>query len=291
MKTKLISFLVLICTVINTSSAFNFIKQDSLGLPGDNLDLYAVLELFKKSENPGEFEKALNKEDNKINNLDLNSDNEIDYIKVIDHTEKDAHALVLQVDINEKETQDVAVIEIEKKGNEIANLQIIGDEELYGKDYIIEPAEELQTQTPVSSQNKTSATVVVNVWGWPIVPHLYRPSYVVWISPWAWHAYPVWWRPWRPVYWTVYHPYWYPHHAYHHRVYTHTTIVAHNVYYGHRTVSKTVIQKRVPIKQSARPGRKVQGKQPQRVKNQSGNHQQKGVPRQKNNAGKPGKRK
>ena len=47
-------------------------QTDSLGLPGDNLNLYAVLDLFQKSETFEIFEKKLNEEDSKINNLDLN---------------------------------------------------------------------------------------------------------------------------------------------------------------------------------------------------------------------------
>ena len=38
------------------------ITPDSLGLPGDNLNLYGVLDLFQKSETLEEFEKKLNAE-------------------------------------------------------------------------------------------------------------------------------------------------------------------------------------------------------------------------------------
>jgi hypothetical protein len=54
----------------------------SLGLPGDNLDLYAVLDLFQKSKTIEEFEKTLNTEKTGINNLDLNLDKKVDFIKV-----------------------------------------------------------------------------------------------------------------------------------------------------------------------------------------------------------------
>jgi hypothetical protein len=218
-------------------SARNPVVADSLGLPGDNLDLFGVLELFKKSENPEEFEKALNKEDNKLNNLDLNGDNQIDYIHVIDHTENGAHAIVLQVSVTETEKQDVAVIEIEKEKDGVAHLQIVGDEDLYGKNYIIEPADQAATKAPANNANASNTNVVINVWTWPCVYYVYRPAYVVWISPWGWHHYPGWWSPWRPVYWGVYSPYWHPYRAYHHRVYVHRVMTAHNVYYGHRAVS------------------------------------------------------
>lgn len=235
---------------------------DSLGLPGDNLDLYGVLDLFKKSENPEEFEKALNSSETKLNNLDLNGDGEIDYIRVIDRTDKDVHALVLQIPVNEDESQDVAVIEIEKKDDGTVHMQIVGDEELYGKNYIIEPTEEKNagslasersSQTPSNSQPAVvpapappSATppVVVNVIAWPTVRYIYQPVYAPWVSPWRWRYYPAYWHPWKPVYWGMYHPYWYPHHYYHHRVYVYGMVRAHDVYYSHRVVSRTVYQRR-----------------------------------------------
>ena len=80
------------------------------------LSLEAAIELFKKSDSPEDFEKRLNSENNDVNNLDLNEDGEIDYIRVVDNSAGDVHALVLQVAVSEKESQDVAVIEIEKQG-------------------------------------------------------------------------------------------------------------------------------------------------------------------------------
>jgi hypothetical protein len=43
-------------------------NEAALGLPGDNLNLYAVLDVFKTVE---EFERAINTRDANINNLDL----------------------------------------------------------------------------------------------------------------------------------------------------------------------------------------------------------------------------
>jgi len=41
-----------------------------LGLPGDNLDLYATLDLFQQSKTIEEFEASLNDKETGINNLD-----------------------------------------------------------------------------------------------------------------------------------------------------------------------------------------------------------------------------
>ncbi len=65
--------------------------QDSAGLPGDNFSLQGALDLFQKAGSPEEFEKSLNTENNHVNNLDLNGDGEIDYVRVVGKMEKDAH--------------------------------------------------------------------------------------------------------------------------------------------------------------------------------------------------------
>src|SRR5687768_9439381 len=141
---KATCFTLFICLVIGANSSVAHAQNeinlaDSTGLPGDNFDLEGALELFKTSASLEEFEKQLNTESNSVNNLDLNGDGDIDYMRVLDNVKDSAHAIVLQVAVNESELQDVAVIELEKIGKESAVIQIVGDEELYGKDEIAEP--------------------------------------------------------------------------------------------------------------------------------------------------------
>lgn len=248
-------------------------KKDSLGLPGDNFDLYGALELFKKAETPEAFEKALNTNDNEVNNLDLDGDGKVDYVNVVDKTEGNIHSVVMQVAVSKDELQDVAVIEIEKTGDKTAHVQIVGDEELYGKDYIIEPGdgtaaahkkggENLATDnnqddvyarsdepTVDDTDNRSSSSgggggggvTVINVWGWPSVQYMYGPSYAAWASPWYYGYYPGWYNPWYPVYWRVYHRrVWHYHQPYYRRAYFYRSPVAHNYYYGRRSAASTV---------------------------------------------------
>ena len=222
---------------------------DSLGLPGDNLNLYGVLALFKESKTVEEFEQKLNTPDNKVNNLDLNHDGQTDYIMVKDYGKNGLHSLVLQDPITSTESQDLAVIEVEQQGTDNAHIQIVGDEDLYGKNYIIEPQDQQQTQQqapPVDNGNYNQsappppAPVYVNVWAWPSVQFMYGPSYSYWNSPWYWGYYPHWWRPWRPI---GYYAYWngmYGYRGYYHRGYENHIIAAHNIYYGHRQTSIVV---------------------------------------------------
>ncbi len=240
-------------------------KNDSIGLPGDNLNLQGVLNSFKESTSMEDFEKRLNDSVTKINNLDLNNDGKIDFLKVTDYGKNDVHSLVIQDMIDDKETQDIAVIQIEKKKDQLVNLRIVGDETLYGPNYIIEPEIEVaanpgETQaaatpeTPSTQQNPTSTVSninyysappanikFVNVWEWPSVKYLYAPSYVLWVSPWHWGYYPSWWSPRRPYSCFVYRHGWHHHHwgAYR-RGYESGFAHAKIYYYGRRLNSATV---------------------------------------------------
>lgn len=226
---------------------------DSTGLPGDNFSLQGALEMFKKASSPEEFEKLINEKDNGVNNLDLNEDGDIDYIRVIDRSEKDAHAFVLQVPVSESESQDVAVIELEKTGDETANIQIVGDEDIFGEEVIVEPDGGGDEAAYIDNDNQFAVAhgpsadyapvdtrIIVNVWLWPAVRFVYRPVYTVWISPWRFHYYPGWWRPWRPLGWHAYRPmrvrYYHPYVV----VHTHRLAYAHRIYRPARVTSVTV---------------------------------------------------
>jgi hypothetical protein len=223
-----------------------------LGMAGDDLNLYGVLSIFQQSETLEAFEQQLNVEDSKINNLDLDGDGKTDYIKVIDHVNGNFHAIVLQDVINATESQDVAVIEVDRDKNNNVRIQIIGDEQLYGKDYIIEPIN--GTPNPGYSGNNT--TVVNNNYrnrdrylyspsGWRIIRFIFEPTYVVYVSPWRWGYYPTYWRSWHQCNYYDYHGYWRKHHSHNYFHQTNTYIIpTANTYYGPRRSSSIVVQQR-----------------------------------------------
>ena len=94
MRTMLPMIAVLIGNAILASA-----PADSTGMPGDQFSLQAALDQFKKSANLEAFEKAINEEGNRVNNLDLNGDGKVDYVRVESHKEKDAMAIVLQLSL------------------------------------------------------------------------------------------------------------------------------------------------------------------------------------------------
>src|SRR5210317_2142688 len=115
MKTRYLSILLLTLSLISFSSFSQTENEEPLlGLPGDNLDLYAVLDLFQKSKTIEAFEKSLNEEATGINNIDLDNDGNIDFIKVVTEKDGDNFLFILQDPISKEETQDVAVISVSK---------------------------------------------------------------------------------------------------------------------------------------------------------------------------------
>jgi hypothetical protein len=243
-----------------------------LGLPGDNLDLYAVLDLFQKSKTIEEFEKSLNEEKTGINNLDLNLDTKVDFIKVETKQKDESFTFILQVDVTEKETQDVAVILVDRDKDKKVTLQIVGDKDLYGKDYVVEPKPAAPAGTPnpaytgtqpvttttaagaVTDATKTattsaaaSTTTVVVVESAPVIQYVYSPVYVPYHPPYHYGFYPPYFVAFTCVAVSAYrHHHYYHHAAYHGGHYGGgNTVVIHNTnnfnnYNNSRRTSNTV---------------------------------------------------
>lgn len=230
-------------------------RQEYLGLPGDNLNLFAVMNLFQESETLEGFERSLNDPELIVNNLDLNGDKYVDYIRVIDNMERNVHFIVLQVAINPRENQDVAVFTVVQEKNGSVFVQLVGDEELYGKDYIVEPIID-ETPNPGYMGQKVNVqqvnvvrTTTYEIAAWPVIHFIFAPSYVVWRSPWYWNYYPSYWRPWNAHYWHYYYGYhynYYGHYYGHYRYWNHHRYNHyHNVYHAHHYVHSPSVRTRI----------------------------------------------
>lgn len=150
----------------------------------EHLDLYAVAELFRDSDSIEKFERDLNDSSKGVNNLDLDEDGQVDFIRVVEQTKDDARFVVLQTPIGENEYQDVATIIVEKENNDY-NLQIQGDEEIYGANYYVVPAQR-------------------NFGAWNVVRWLFSPSYRAYVSLYRYRYYPTWFTLRRPVAGSIY---------------------------------------------------------------------------------------
>jgi len=236
------SIIALLVAGWSIAGAQNY-PDEYLGLPGDNLNLYAVMKLFQESETLEDFERNLNNENTLVNNLDLNGDNMVDYIMVYDYVDGNVHNIVLRVAINQRETQDVAVFTVQQFNDGSVQVQLIGDELLYGKNYIVEPyyAENGATPNPgyMGNNVRNNKVTVVHtttyqVAEWPLIRFIFLPSYVAWRSSWYWGYRPVYWNPWRPFYWHTYygyHSHWHHHYYSHYRHWHHHRVPHYKNYY------------------------------------------------------------
>jgi|WetSurMetagenome_2_1015567.scaffolds.fasta_scaffold44990_2 hypothetical protein len=214
MKKLIITSALALLVAFGTTVLAQDNPKEYLGLPGDNLNLYAVMKLFQDSQTLEGFEKSLNDENSEINNLDLNNDNMIDYLTVSDNVDGDVHTIVLRDMLGKNESQDIAVFTVQRFNNGSVQIQLIGDEALYGKNYIIEPiTDDSNGETPNPGYTGTQVTIIrttpVEIAAWPLVRFIYLPNYSIWHSSWYWGYYPEYWHPWRPLYWHFYYGYQY----------------------------------------------------------------------------------
>ena len=143
----------------------------------DNLDLRAIASIFGDSRDLQDFERRLNDPQLQISNLDLNNDDEVDYLRVIESVENRTHVIIIQSVIDQDLYQDVATIDVEKDRYNNVHVQVIGDEFLYGENYIYEPV------------YYTTPLFYASFWSFN-----YRPYY----SSWNWNYYPSYYYAWNP---------------------------------------------------------------------------------------------
>lgn len=172
----------------------------------ENLDLEAVATIFGESKDLEDFEKKLNDPDLKVSNLDLNGDNEIDYLRVVSESMDDIRVVTIQAVLGNDLFQDVATIDVEKGNSGTTQVQVVGNTYVYGPQYIIEP---VYVSPPI-----------IFTWFW-------GPYFRPWYSPFYWGYYPPYFRPWRP----------FPVYSYHNHV--NVNINVHKNTYNHTTVRRS----------------------------------------------------
>lgn len=143
----------------------------------DNLDLRAVASIFGDSKDLEDFEYRLNNPKFQISNLDLNNDNQVDYLRVIETVEGNTHLIVIQSVLGRDLYQDIATVEVLKDRNNRIQVQVVGDVYMYGANYIYEP---VYAYTPV------------------IYTHFWVPQYRPYCSTWYWGYYPSYYVAWNP---------------------------------------------------------------------------------------------
>jgi hypothetical protein len=220
-------------------------EPEALSLPGDDLNLYAVLDVFQKSATIEKFEESLNDDNAKINNLDLDNDGKVDFIKVKTEKEGDDFMFVLQVELDKNDVQDVAVVFVNKDKNKKISIQIVGDENLYGKNYVVEPLDSKNAATTINpgytGPEKVVIPAAVNVVASPVVVYLYSSVYVPYYPPYYYGYYPHYFRPWAPLFFNVYYRNHYHYHNHYYRSPYYRYPSHYNNYYSRRSTSVIVV--------------------------------------------------
>lgn len=142
-----------------------------------SLDLNAVAAAFAESNSVREFEQILNSSRYMINNLDLNRDGWIDYIRVIETSRGYYHTLLLQACVAPGMFQDIATLVAERRPD-VLYVEVIGDPYLYGYNYIVRPV--FVRRPPM----------------WNVYGHA---TYAVWSSPYYYGYYPSYYTQPKPV--------------------------------------------------------------------------------------------
>lgn len=146
----------------------------------DGLDLRVLPELVRKAKNAEELEKLLNEPGQKVNNLDLDENGKVDYIKVTEFGDgkketadgKKKYGFSLTVNVGGQE-QEVAVIEVQlDKDN--ATVQSRGNHHVYGHRH---------------HYHRSYGSGSFLMWGYLMGSH--RPYY----SSWGRGSYPSYYRP------------------------------------------------------------------------------------------------
>ena len=199
MKTKIlnIAFLFLLFVSPLFAQDVTTVRANSYDI-SDNLDLRAVASIFGESRDLEDFERRLNDPNLQISNLDLNGDNQVDYLRVIEVTENNVHLIILQAVLGIDTYQDVATIEVERDRRNNVQVQVVGNSFIYGPNYIYEPVYSVRP---------------------PLFNVFWMSSYRPYYSPWYWGYYP------------VYYSYWAPHPVYRYRNHVHVYVNPRNNYY------------------------------------------------------------
>lgn len=172
------------------------------------LDLNAVAAAFAEARSVREFEQIINSSKYMINNLDLNRDGWIDYLRVIEMRSGAYHTLLIQACLAPSVFQDVATLVAERLADRLY-VEVIGDPYLYGYNYIVRPV--FIRRPPM----------------WEVYGH---SSYSPWSSPYYYNYWPSYYTQPKPIYLNHYQAYVHTYMTNHH--YCHTCSYPTAPYYS-----------------------------------------------------------
>ena len=177
MKTKLFFSAILSFLYVSIYAQNKTIVNATNPEVSDNLDLRAIASIFGESKDLEDFEFRINDPNAQISNLDLNNDNQVDYLRVIESVEGNIHLIVIQAVLGHDQFQDIATVEVEKGNENRMQVQVVGDSYLFGRNYIYEPV-------------YISVPIIYN--------YFWISNYHPYYSLWHWGYYPAYYYSWSP---------------------------------------------------------------------------------------------
>lgn len=159
----------------NSNNNSNVYVQAESENVGENLNLQALGELVKSSTSAEDIESKLNAP-NSINNLDLDGDGKVDYIKVTEYNNGNVHGFSFTVDLSDG-SQEIASVEVEPNGQN-ATMNIAGNESIYGSGHYY-------------SSHYTMGDLLL--WHYLMTPHAF------YMSPYRYGYYPSYYHPYNSV--------------------------------------------------------------------------------------------
>lgn len=169
--------------------------EEPLSDAADGLELAGLTGLVKEIRSGQELERLLNEKDS-INNLDLNGDDQVDYLFVRefgDPQKKIGYSITAEPE--KGEVQEIAEVTVEPNGDR-AEIQVVGNEQIYGRDAIYNDWTKVEREVTQEKQGSGASAV-------PMHSSYFYP-HPLWISPFFFGFYPAFFSPFpvmsRPMY-------------------------------------------------------------------------------------------
>jgi hypothetical protein len=171
MKTKLLQLALLFFTTACIAQA-QYSNWNSNAYQND-IDLQTVVAVFNSSKNISDFERSLNELNYQEFQLDLNQDNQIDFLRVVENGNQYNRYVLIQAIVGYNNFQDVATIEIQKnRFNNRLTINVVNN---------LNPSRVYQSE--VNYYNTR-----------PIYASFWLPNYRFYISASFWRNYPKYYR-------------------------------------------------------------------------------------------------
>jgi len=157
---------------------------------GDNFDLNAATTILATTASLAEYEAMINSSKSKINNVDLNEDGKLDYLKVVEVIKERTNLISIQAITGKDAAMGLATIEIHSFTNGAVSVVTAGNGALYGEKYYLTPnadsdvvsrgvASVLTQQTTSQIQKGTVRTAWVSDASWNNYPDGWKAEEVL----------------------------------------------------------------------------------------------------------------